>query len=445
MVLDKLGSSLRDALRKIARSGYVDKETLESTVKEIQRALLSSDVNVKLVSQISDNIKKRAADEKPKAGFSKREHIVNIVYEELTNALAGESDGLKLNDKGQTKIMLCGLFGSGKTTTTAKLGKYLTKKGLKVALIGTDIWRPAAFEQLKQLGEEGNMQVYGGGKDAMKALKEGMKAAKDADVVIVDSAGRDAVDKELTAELKKLNKELNPDEKILVVPADLGQKAAEVAKGFEEMVGIDGVILTKLESSAKGGGALSACAELKVPIKFVGLGERIGDFEEFNPTKFVSKLLGMGDLETLVKKTQEIFEGASKDQMEAMMKGRFNLKDLYAQIQSMKKMGPLSKVMEMLPMGVNIPKDQMNLSQERMEKFIWIMDSMTPQELEEPDVIDGARVQRVAAGSGRSVEEVRALIKQYNMTKKLVKKFGKNKRNMNKLMKQMGAGKMQGM
>ena len=443
MVLDKLGSSLRESLRKIARAGYVDKETLETTVRDIQRSLLGADVNVKLVSQISDNIKKRAADEKPKAGLSKREHIVNIVYEELTSALAGESEGLALNEKGQTKIMLVGLFGSGKTTTTAKLGKYQTKKGLKVSLIGTDIWRPAALEQLKQLGEEANLKVYGGGKDPVKTIKDGMKQAADSDVVIVDSAGRDALDEELTKELKKINKELKPDETLLVLPADLGQKAADVATGFNDMVGIDGVILTKLESSAKGGGALSACATIGVPIKFVGLGERVSDFEEFNPTKFVSKLLGMGDLETLVKKTQEIFDGASRDQMEAMMKGRLTLKDLYAQIQGMKKMGPLKKVLEMLPMGVDLPKEQMDMSQERMNQFIFIMDSMTPEELENPDLLSGPRVQRIANGSGRRVEDVRALLKQYNMTKKLIKRFGKNKRSMNKLMRQMGSGKMQ--
>jgi signal recognition particle subunit SRP54 len=434
MVLEKLGSSLRDTMRKIARAGYIDKETLDAAVKDLQRALLASDVNVKLVFEISEKIKKRSAEEKPKAGLSKREHVVNIIYEEISGILAGKEEHLELKEK--TRIMLVGLFGSGKTTTCAKLAKYLVKRGLKVKLISTDTWRPAAFEQLKQLGAEINVPVHGGGKNPVKILKEGLKDAKDYDVVIVDSAGRDALDAELAKELKQINKVLDANEKLLVMPADLGQKASEQANGFNELVGIDGVILTKLESSAKGGGALSACAALGVPIKFVGIGEKVDDFEEFNPTKFVSKLLGMGDLESLIKKTQEIFAEAPQDEVKAMMKGQFNLKDLYSQIQGMRKMGPLKKVMEMLPMGVDLPQDKLQMSEERISAFTTIMDSMTKDELENPDKIDKSRMERVAKGSGMKVEDVRALMKQYNMTKKMMKRFGKNKRSMQQLMKQ---------
>jgi len=452
MVLDKLGSALRESLRKIARAGYIDKETLEITVKDIQRALLAADVNVKLVFQISENIKKRAWEEKPKTGLSKREHIVNIVYEELMKALAGEEGELELKEKG--RILLVGLFGSGKTTTCAKIGKYLQKKGLKVAMISTDTWRPAAYEQLKQLGTENNIPVFGGGKDPIKILKENQDNVKDADVVIVDSAGRDAltedvkgrstVDKDLTEELKKINNELKPEEKLLVMPADVGQKAADQARAFNEVIGVTGVILTKLDSSAKGGGALSACSTLGVPIKFVGTGERIDEFDEFNPTKFISKLLGMGDLESLVKKTQEIFDEEDEERAKDFAKGKFTLKDLYKQIQGMKKMGPLSKVLEMLPMGADIPKDQMQLSEDRIKKFTTIMDSMTPEELENPDIISGSRVKRIAKGAGTSVEDVRMLLKQYNMSKKLMKQVGKNKRGMNKMMRML-KGRVPGM
>tara|TARA_Y100000310_G_scaffold341821_1_gene442294 strand:+ start:630 stop:1988 length:1359 start_codon:yes stop_codon:yes gene_type:complete len=452
MVLDKLGSALRESLRKIARAGYIDKETLETTVKDIQRALLAADVNVKLVFKISENIKKRASDEKPKTGLSKREHVVNIVYEELMSSLAGEAGELKLKDKG--RIMLVGLFGAGKTTTCAKLGKYLHKKGLKVSMISTDTWRPAAYEQLKQLGAENNIPVFGGGKDPVKIIKENLDNVKDADVVIVDSAGRDAltqdaegrsiIDKELTEELKKINDAFKPEEKLLIMPADVGQKAADQARAFNETVGVTGVILTKLDSSAKGGGALTACSTLGVPIKFVGTGEGVSEFDEFNPTKFISKLLGMGDLETLVKKTQEIFDEEDQEKAKDFVKGKFTLKDLYKQIQSMKKMGPLSKVMEMLPMGVDIPKDQMNMSEDRIKRFTTIMDSMTKEELENPEVLSGQRVKRIAKGAGASVEEVRMLLKQYNMTKKMMKQMGGNKRGMNKMMKML-KGKIPGM
>ncbi len=443
MALEKLGKTLRKSLRRLARAGYIDEETLNETVKEIQRALLSADVNVKLVFKMTERIKERAGKEKPKAGLTQREHIVNIVYEELLNALGGEAEKLELKEEGQTRIMLVGLFGSGKTTTTAKLAKYFKKKGLKVAMIGTDVWRPAAFEQLKQLAEEANVDVFGNPdeKDPVKILKKALPKTEKHDVVIVDSAGRDALDKELGKELKKINKVVKPDEKILVLPADIGQKAAEQATGFNDAIGIDGVILTKMDSSAKGGGALSACASVEVPIKFVGLGERIDDFEEFDPTKFISKMLGMGDLESLIKKTKEIFgDEEGKSMAESMMKGKFTLKDMYTQIQSMKKVGPLKKVMEMLPtggMGIDISEDKLQLSQERIEKFTIIMDSMTQNELENPDTLGGSRVKRVAEGSGTEVEDVRALLKHYNMTKKMMKKFGKNKRNMKKLLKGM--------
>jgi|ETN01SMinimDraft_4_1059930.scaffolds.fasta_scaffold21443_3 signal recognition particle subunit SRP54 len=456
MVLDKLGSALRESLRKIARAGYIDKETLETTVKEIQRALLAADVNVKLVFQLSENIKKRSSEEKPKTGLSKREHIVNIVYEELMTSLAGEAGKLELKDKG--KIMLVGLFGSGKTTTTAKLGKYLKKKGLKVVMISTDTWRPAAYEQLKQLGEENQIPVFGGGKDPVQIIKDNIDKTKDADVVLVDSAGRDAltqdeegrsvIDKELTEELKKINDYFKPDEKLLIMPADVGQKAAQQARAFNETVGVTGVILTKLDSSAKGGGALSACSTLGVPIKFVGTGESISEFEEFNPTKFIEKLLGMGDLESLAKKIKEIYEDEDQEGMEQQAKefakGKFTLKDLYKQMQSMKKMGSLSKIFDMLPLGGAIPKDQMQMSEEKIKRFTVIMESMTKDEMENPDVISGSRVKRIAAGAGASVEEVRMLLKQYKLSKKMMKQVGGNKRSMGKMMKML-KGRVPGM
>jgi len=453
MVLDKLGNALRNSLRKIARSGYIDKETLEATVKDIQRALLGADVNVKLVFQLSENIKRRSLEEKPKQGLSKREHVVNIVYEELINTLAGKEGELKIEGKG--KILFVGLFGSGKTTTCAKLGKYLQKQGLKIAMISTDTWRPAAYEQLRQLGEENNIPVYGGdAKDPVEILKNNLSKTEDADIVIVDSAGRDAltkneegrsmIDKELTEELKRINDVFKPDEKILVMPADVGQKAADQARAFNETIGVTGVVLTKLDSSAKGGGALSACSTIGVPIKFVGTGEKTGDFEEFNPTRFISKLLGMGDLETLVKKTQEIYDEGDEESAKDFVKGKFTLKDLYKQIQNMKKMGPMNKIMEMLPMGANIPKDQMQMSEERIKIFTTVMDSMTTEELENPELIKGSRVKRIADGAGVSVENVRGLLKQYNMSKKMMKRLGGDKRAMNKMMRMM-KGKIPGM
>ena len=441
MVLDKLGKSLREAVRKIARAGYIDDATLDVLLKEIQRALLSADVKVDLVFSLTESIKSRAKNEKPLGGLSTREHILNIVYEELTKLLGGKEGTVKTD--GKTKIMLVGLFGSGKTTTCGKLAKYLSKRGLKICMIGTDIWRPAAFEQLKQLGEEINIPVFGDAKlkDPIKILKDALPKTENFDIVIVDSAGRDALDKELAKELKAIYGLFKPQEKILVLPADIGQKASEQAKAFNEMVGVTGIILTKMDSSAKGGGALSACAEVAVPIKFVGIGEKVDAFEEFNPTKFVSKMLGMGDLESLVKKTEEVFgKDNQKEQMGAMMKGKFSLKDFRAQIEGMKKMGPLKKVLEMLPlggMGVEIPEEQLNMSEEKINKFIYAMDSMTKKELEQPDLINATRITRIAKGSGTTPENVKALITYYNTTKKMMKHFGKNKRNLGGLMRKL--------
>ena len=456
MVLDKLGKSLREAVRKIARAGYIDDATLDALLKEIQRALLSADVKVDLVFSLTESIKSRAKNEKPLGGLSTREHILNIVYEELTKLLGGKEGTVKTD--GKTKIMLVGLFGSGKTTTCGKLAKYLSKRGLKICMIGTDIWRPAAFEQLKQLGEEINIPVFGDAKlkDPIKILKDALPKTENFDVVIVDSAGRDALDKELAKELKEIYDLFKPQEKILVLSADIGQKASEQAKAFNEILatsdkrqatsdtasqGITGIILTKMDSSAKGGGALSACAEVDVPIKFVGIGEKVDAFEEFNPTKFVSKMLGMGDLESLVKKTEEVFgKDNQKEQMGAMMKGKFSLKDFRAQIEGMKKMGPLKKVLEMLPlggMGVEIPEEQLNMSEEKINKFIYAMDSMTKKELEQPDLINATRITRIAKGSGTTPENVKALITYYNTTKKMMKHFGKNKRNLGGLMRKL--------
>ena len=232
---------------------------------------------------------------------------------------------------------------------------------------------------------------------------------------------------------------LKPDETLLVLSADIGQKASEQANGFNSIVPVTGVVLTKMDSSAKGGGALSACSSLGVPIKFVGLGEKTEAFEEFSPMKFVSKLLGMGDLEGLVKKTEEIFAGTSKDQMEALTKGQFNLKDFRSQIESMRKIGPLKKIFEMLPagaLGVEVPEEQFQLSEEKINKFIYIMDSMTRKELEEPDIINASRVQRIAKGSGASTEEVKALLNHYKTTKTMAKRLGKMGRN-KKMMEQL--------
>lgn len=455
MVLEKLGESLKNTLDKISKAMFVDEKLINEIVKDIQRALLLSDVNVKLVLELTKKIKERALHEDIK-GISKRDHIVNIVYEELINFLGGEGHKIEVKKKPY-KIMLVGLFGNGKTTTAGKLAKFFQKRGLKVALISTDTWRPAAYAQLKQLGESIKVPVYGDPKqkDPVKIYKEYEKELNTHDLIIIDTAGRDALSDDLIEELNKINKAVNADENLLVIGADVGQAAEKQAQAFHETCNVTGVIITKLEGTAKGGGALIACSVTGAKVKFIGVGEKIDNLEEFDPKRFVGKLLGMGDLEGLLEKAREaITEEEAKDLGKKFLKGDFSLIDLYEQMEAMNKMGPLGKVMEMLPgMGqLKIPKEALKVQEEKLRNWRYIMNSMRKEELEEPDIISGKRVERIAKGAGRNVSEVRELLKQYQQSKKVMKMLkgtnpeGMNEKDMQKMMKRMGGMKgMMGM
>lgn len=425
MVLEKLSESLKNTLSKIAKAMFVDEKLIDELVKEIQRALLQSDVNVKLVFELSKKIKKRALDEKPPTGMSQKEHLIKIVYDELVNFLGGEGHKIEINKK-PFKIMLVGLFGSGKTTSCAKIAKFFLKRGNRVAMIQTDIWRPAALTQLETLGKQINVQVFGIAKekDPVKIYKTFEKELDKFDVVIIDTAGRDALSNDLIKEIKELNKIVNPDETLLVISADIGQAAQKQAEAFHSSCNITGVIATKMEGTAKAGGALTACAATKAPIKFIGVGEKIDDLESFNPQGFVSRMLGMGDLETLLEKAKEsITEEKAEDISKKLLKGEFNFLDLYEQMEAMNKMGPLNKVMDLIPgMGkMNIPKDMIQGQEKKLKKWKFILQSMTKEELEDPEILDGARIERIARGSGVEVSEVRELLKQYRQSKKMIK------------------------
>lgn len=436
MVLEKLGTSLKDTLGKITKSVFVDERLINEVVKDLQRALLQSDTNVKLVFDLSKNIKERAKDKTP-AGLTKREHLINIVYEELTNFLGKEVQEIKI-DKSPTKVMLVGLFGSGKTTTTGKLAKFYKKRGYKVAVMQTDTWRPAAYEQLQQLSEQVGVDFLGvkNEKDPVSIYLSFEEKLKNYDVVIVDTAGRDALSDELVQELNALNNAVHADERLLVISADIGQAAQKQAQMFHESCNVSGVIVTKLEGTAKGGGALSACAVTNASIKFVGVGEKVDDLESFDPQGFVGRLIGMGDIKLLLEKAQDVFsEEEAKDMSERFLKGDFNLVDLYDQMKSMKKMGSFKKIMELIPgMGsLKLPKEMLDVQQEKLEKWKFAMDSMTKEELENPDIIASGRVDRIASGSGVRVPEVRELLKQYRQSKKMMKMF-KGEKDVNKMM-----------
>ncbi len=441
MVLEKLGESIKGTFDKIAKAVFVDEKLINELVKDIQRALLQSDVNVKLVFDLTKSIKEKAMAEKDLPGISKKEHLVKIVYDELVKFLGEEPAKIEVKKKPY-KIMLVGLFGNGKTTTAGKLAKYFMKRGHKVALVGLDVWRPAAYEQLFQVGKSINAAVFGNPKqkDPLKILKEFDSELKKFDVIIYDTAGRDALSDDLIKELNKIGKAVNADERMLVIGADVGQGAEKQAQAFHDACGVNGVIITKLDGTAKGGGALAACSVTGAKVKFIGVGEKVDDFEMFDPKRFVGRIIGMGDLETLLEKVKEaIPEEKAEDLSKKMLRGEFNLVDLYDQLQAMGKMGPLSKVVELIPgfSQIKMPKEALQVQEGKLKKWKFIMDSCTQYELENPEEITGTRIERIAKGSGMPASEVRDLLKQYKQSKKMVKMMKGG--NMDKMMKRMGA------
>lgn len=443
MGLEGLGKSLRNALGRITGAVSVDEQLIKDVVKDLQRALLQADVNVQLVLAMTKNIESRALGEKPPAGKSPKEHVVNIIYEELVGLLdAGE--GLAMEPQ---VIMMVGLYGQGKTTSTGKLALLFSKKSFKVGLIAADVYRPAAFDQLKQLGEKVGVEVYGepGEKDAPGIVKRGLEHFKDRKVIIIDTSGRHALEDDLIKELKDIAAVAKPKERLLVLDAQVGQQAGPQAAAFHDAVGVTGVILTKMDGTAKGGGALSAVSQTDARIVYIGTGEHIRDFEPFDADKFISRLLGMGDLASLVEIAAESFDDDDEiqDASRNMMSGRFSLKDMYTQMEAVTKMGPLQKVMNMIP-GMSKMEDKIDYeeSQDRLRRFRTIMDSMTDEEMEDPKIIKASRVQRIASGAGVSTHDVRELLKQYNQSKKTIKGVMGNRKMRKQMMKQMGGSEL---
>jgi signal recognition particle subunit SRP54 len=430
MVLDRLGSSLNDALKKVFRAPVMDEKTVKELVRDIQRALLQADVNVKLVLEVSKRIEERALKEKVPPGVSRREHVVKVVYEELTRFLGEKAASLKIEPGKRMVLMLVGIQGSGKTTASGKLAKYFQKRGLKTALVCTDTYRPGAYDQLKQLAGKANIPVYGEQKEkkSEKIALRGLKQFTDYDVVIVDTAGRHKEEKGLIDEMKRLEKTITPDEAILVIDGTIGQQAAVQARAFHEATPIGSILVSKLDGSARGGGALSAVAAIGAPIKFISAGEKLDDIEPFVPSRFVGRLLGMGDLQSLVDKVRDAEVKVPEKKARAFLSGKFTLTDMYEQFESMKKMGPLGHLLKMIPgMSYNIPEEQMNMAEDALKKWRVIIQSMTPKEREKPKILSSSRIRRVARGSGTTEKEVKELIKQYNNMRKMMKTFRRKK------------------
>jgi len=445
MVLDDLSDSLKSTLKKIANAVHVDSKLIREIVRDIQRALLQADVNVKLVLELSKKIEKRALEEKPAPGMSSREHVIRIVYDELVSIL-GEHRELPIKKQ---IIMMVGLYGQGKTTTCGKLAVYFKKKGLRPALIAGDVHRPAAYEQLKQIAEQVKAPFYGDKKEknAVKVVKDGLEKLKRSnDVIIVDTSGRHKLEDDLIDEMKQIFKATKPDEKLLVIDAAVGQQAGPQAKAFNDAVNITGIVLTKLDGTAKGGGALSAAAEVGAPIVFIGTGEHPSDFEKFDPAGFISRLLGMGDIKALLEKAQESMKGKDAEKTaKRIMSGKFTLYDMYDQMDMLSGMGSLKKIAEMLPGGfpgkTKIKDEDMDTTENKLKKFKIIMDSMTDEEMNDPSIIRASRIKRIARGAGVENKNVKELLKYYNVTKRAMKGITGNRKMRKNLMKQLQFGK----
>ena len=455
-MLEKLGEALRKARDKLANALFLDKNVVESVVRELQRALIEADVNIVLVKEISDKIKKSAYDERIKE-IDKKEHIIKLLHDELVRIL-GEYKPLTLPEK-QSRIMFLGLYGAGKTTTIAKLGNWYAKRGKKVILVGLDVHRPAAKEQLEQLAKKNNLNYFVDfdETDAIKTWKKFEKKhdLKKYDLILIDTAGRHTLDKELIKEIKDLNKEIKPTETILVMPSDIGQSAKKQTSEFQDALKISGVIITRMDSTAKGGGALTACAETKAGVYFIANGEKINDIEEFNPESFLSRLLGMGDLQALIEKIRSATDEKQQEKMQKKLEeGKLSLEDVVEQVKSMNQIGGFDKIKGMIPgLGkAKIPEEMLETQQGKVAKWEHILKSMTPEEKENPELFEKqtSRIGRVAQGAGVNNSDIRALLKQYKMLQDMIKggidnidpSKGFSQKQMQKMMKKFGKKKM---
>jgi signal recognition particle subunit SRP54 len=454
-MLERLGEALRKARDKLANAIFLDKNLVESVVRELQRALIEADVNIVLVKEISDKIRKSAFDERIKE-IDKKEHIIKLLHDELVRIL-GEYKPLELKNT-QNRIMLLGLYGAGKTTTIAKLGNWYSKRGKRVALLGLDVHRPAAKEQLEQLGKKNNLNTFidFDETNALRTYKKFKKDLEKYDLVLIDTAGRHTLDKELIKEIKELNSEIKPTETILVMPSDIGQAAKKQASEFQDALKISGVIVTRMDSTAKGGGALTACAETKAGVYFITNGEKVNDIEEFNPESFLSRLLGMGDLQALIEKIRSATDEKQQEKIQKKLEeGKLSLEDVIEQVKSMNQIGGFDKIKSMIPgLGkAKIPENMLETQQEKIAKWEHILKSMTKEEKENPELFkkQTSRIARVANGAGVNNSDVRSLLKQYDMLQDMLKggldgdmdmSHGFSQKQMQKMMKKFGKKKM---
>ncbi|MEE8256071.1 MAG: signal recognition particle receptor subunit alpha [Nitrosopumilaceae archaeon] len=441
-MLDNLKNNLRAAIKKIVSSSGVDEELIKELSKDVQRALLQSDVNVKLVLEITKNLEERSLNETPPPGLSRKDHIVKILYDELAKLLGNETE-FSFKAGKQNKVLLLGIQGSGKTTITAKLSKFLTKQGYKVGVVGADTFRPGALTQLKTMCEKANVEVYGEEKtkDSPQIVKNGIKhfVNSDLDIILIDTAGRHKEEKTLLDEMKQINKVAEPDLALLVIDGTIGQQCFSQAEAFHKTIPVGGIVITKLDSSAKGGGAIAASAATGSQIMYVGTGERIDDLEKFSPTRFVGRLLGMGDIQALLDLAKRLEGEADDVRLKRISSGKMNMDDFYYQLEEVTKVGSLRGFLDNMPgLSGMVKEDQLDQVEGRVEKWRYIIQSMNKEEKADPDLLNASRIKRIARGSGWTEHEVKELLKNYKNSKNMMK--ASKGRQMQGVLRRMGLG-----
>lgn len=424
-MFENLSDRLQDVVHKIKGYGKITEENISEMMREIRLSLLEADVNYKVVKEFTNNVKEKALGEEVNKSLNPGELFVKIVKDELTELLGGENTPLNVSGNPAT-LMLVGLQGSGKTTTIGKLANYLRKNNKKKPLlVACDVYRPAAIDQLKQIGKELNIEVYSEGKgNPVEISKNAIKYAKDNgyDYVLIDTAGRLQIDESLMEELDNIQKEVNPDETILVIDSMMGQDAINVINGFNDKIKLSGVILTKLDGDTRGGVALSVKHLTNLPIKFIGVSEKMDGLTPFYPERMASRILGMGDILSIVEKVQdEIDEKEAEKTAKKMMKGNFDLEDFLNQLNQIKKLGPLENILKLLPGTKKMGLNNVNIDPKIMKRTEAIVLSMTPEERRNPSILKASRKKRIADGSGTTVTDVNRLLNQFEDMKKMMK------------------------
>ena len=452
MAFEGLADKISKAFKKLKGKGKLTENDVKEAMREVRLALLEADVNYKVAKDFTKTVTERAVGQDVMESLTPAQMVIKIVDEELTSLMGGENARLEFASKPPTVIMMCGLQGSGKTTHSAKLAKMLKAQNHRPMLVACDIYRPAAIDQLKVVGEKAGVPVFEmGTENPVKIAKEAVRHAKDYgnDVVILDTAGRLHIDEKLMKELEQIRDEVHPDEILLVIDSMTGQDAVNVAKSFNELLEITGVIITKLDGDTRGGAALSVKAVTGKPIKFAGTGEKLDDLEVFHPDRMASRILGMGDVLTLIEDAQsKLDEKKAEEMAKKIMSEKLDFNDLNEQFNQIKRMGPLKGILSKLP-GIGNQLDDVDIDDRQIDWLQAIISSMTPEERSNPSLINPSRKRRIAAGSGRTVEEVNRLIKQLEQMQKMIKQMkggkGSKKRRKNKMLPGLGGMPMGGM